>query len=71
MNYKTKTDDITNGADTTDTTQTRQTYMDADAIIEHINYLIRVLYTSSDPQKIWKLKQLIHAYEHKLAMLEV
>ena len=68
MNYKTKTDDI---CDELDTTKTHSTYVDADEIIEHINYLIRVLYTNSDPQKIWKLKQLIHAYEHKLAMLEV
>ena len=68
MNYKTKTDDI---GDELDTTKTHSTYVDADEIIEYINYLIRVLYTNSDPQKIWKLKQLIHAYEHKLAMLEV
>ena len=68
MNYETKTDDI--GGEL-DTAKTHDTYIDADEIIEHINYLIRVLYTNSDPQKIWKLKQLIHAYEHKLAMLEV
>lgn len=68
MNYKTKTDDI--GGEL-DTTKTHDTHIDADEIIEHINYLIRVLYTNSDPQKIWKLKQLIHAYEHKLTMLEV
>ena len=68
MNYKTKTDDI--GGEL-DTTKTHDTYIDTDEIIEHINYLIRVLYVCSDPQKIWKLKQLIHAYEHKLAMLEV
>ena len=68
MNYKTKTDDIGRELDTT---KTHDTHIDADEIIEYINYLIRVLYTNSDPQKIWKLKQLIHAYEHKLAMLEV
>ena len=68
MNYETKTDDIICELDTT---KTHSTYVDADEIIEHINYLIRVLYTNSDPQKIWKLKQLIHAYEHKLQMLEV
>ena len=68
MNYKTKTDDIIGELDTT---KTHDTYIDADEIIEHINYLIHVLYMCSDPQKIWKLKQLIHAYEHKLAMLEV
>ena len=45
--------------------------MDRSEILEHINYLIKKIYITSDPQKIWKLKQLIHAYEHKLAMLEV
>ena len=68
MNYKTKTDDI-NGE--LDTTKTHDTYIDADEIIEQINYLVKKIYITSDPQKIWKLKQLIHAYEHKLAMLEV
>ena len=68
MNYKTKTDDISGELDTT---KTHDTYIDADEIIEQINYLVKKMYITSDPQKIWKLKQLIHAYEHKLNMLEV
>ena len=68
MNYKTKTDDICGELDTT---KTHDTYIDTDEIIEQINYLVHKIYSTSDPQKIWKLKQLVHAYEHKLAMLEV
>ena len=45
--------------------------MNKNDVITHINYLIRKMNSTSDPQKIWKLKQLVHAYEHKLQMLEV
>ena len=45
--------------------------MNKNDVIDHINYLVKKMYITSDPQKIWKIKQLIHAYEHKLAMLEV
>ena len=44
--------------------------MNKNDVIEHINYLIRVLNTCGDPAKVWKLKQIIHAYEHKLKLME-
>lgn len=44
--------------------------MNKNDVIEHINYLIKRLSVQSDPAKVWKLKQIIHAYEHKLKLME-
>ena len=44
--------------------------MSKNDVIEHVNYLLKKMYITSDPRKIWKLKQIIHAYEHKLRLME-
>lgn len=46
--------------------------MNKQDVIEHINYLIKLFnFYHYDAKKQNKIRQLIHAYEHKLNMLEV